>query len=97
MICSPNTGNTVHLVHCEGFVGFHGSRICHLEYHFNTIVAVCAGVMHEADITYSIWSTWLCFWWVQFLTVPHNGKHILVLSLINSLYFFHLDVSFFIQ
>ena len=35
-------------------------RICHLECHLNTIVAVCEVVMHEADNAYLIWSTWLC-------------------------------------
>ena len=31
--------------------------------------------MHEADNTYSIQSTWLCYWMVRFLKVAYNGKH----------------------
>ena len=28
-----------------------------------------AGVMHEADDAYLIWSTWSCYWPDQFLTL----------------------------
>ena len=49
--------NTVDL-RCEGLTIFMMFRICRLECHFNTTVAVVMGAMHEADNTYSIWSTW---------------------------------------
>ena len=52
------------------------------------------GVMHEANNAYSIWSTWLCYRRVRFLTVTYNGKlFTLVLPLFYSLIFFPLDVS----
>ena len=30
------------------------------------------GVMHEADCTYSIWSTWACYWLDRFLKLALN-------------------------
>ena len=38
--------------------------------------------MHEADNAYSIWSTWLCYWLDQFLTLALN-------TLILSIFIFH--------
>ena len=73
-------------------------RICHLECHFNIIVAFVTGVMHKADNAYLIQSTWLqlCYQLVRFFTVAYNGKYFtLDLSLIDLLLiFFQLDVSF---
>ena len=43
----------------------------------NSLPAV-TDVMHEADDAYSIWSTWLCYWLDQFLTLALN---ILILSI----------------
>ena len=37
----------------------------------NRLLAVM-GVMHEADDTYSIQSTWSCYWLTQFLTLALN-------------------------
>ena len=44
------------------------------------------GVMHEADDAYSIWSTWLCYWLDQFLTLALN-------TLILSIFYISLDLS----
>ena len=42
--------------------------------------------MHEADNAYSIWSTWLCYWLDQFLTLALN-------TLIMSIFYISLDLS----
>ena len=34
---------------------------------FYQLMLVAMDVMHEADNTYSVQSTWLCYWLVQFL------------------------------
>ena len=46
---------------------FSGNILCYIIY-----IAV-TGVMHEADDTYSIWSTWSCYWLDQFLTLALNA------------------------
>ena len=79
------------------------SRICHLECHFSTIVAVCDGFMHEADNAYSIQSTWLCYRLVavRFLKVAYDGRHFILdlssidLLLILLLLFFSIWICHF--
>ena len=50
--------------------------------------------MHEADNAYSIWSTWLCYRLVQFLTVAYNGKYFIWICrlLIFSIWMCHFDL-----
>ena len=38
---------------------------------FYQLMLVVTGVMHEADNTYSIWSTWLCYRLVRFLITAY--------------------------
>ena len=67
-----------------------------MECHFSIIVAVCDGVVHEADNAYSIRGTCLCDRLVRFLTVAYNGKHcILDLSLIDLLLIFSIWMCHF--
>ena len=51
----------------------------------NWLLAV-TGVMHEADDTYSIRSTWSCYWLDQFLTLALN-------ILILSIFYISVDLS----
>ena len=38
---------------------------------FYQLMPVVTGVMHEADNTYSIWSTWLCYRLARFLITAY--------------------------
>ena len=42
---------------------------------------VVMGGMHEADNTYSIWSTWLCYQLVQFLITAYISEQLLQILL----------------
>ena len=41
------------------------------------MLVVVTGVMHEADNTYSIWSTWLV---LSAGPIPHNSIHLLIIT-----------------
>ena len=49
--------------------------------------------MHEADDAYSIWSTWLCYWLDQFLTLALDAW---ILSKFSTLYWICLLLVFLI-
>ena len=63
---------------------------CHGQYR-----SVSQVVMHEVDNTNSIWSTWLCYQWSQFLTVAYSSKYVLILSLIIIIVLFSLWMCLF--
>ena len=52
-----------------------------------------AGVMHEANDAYSIWSTWSCYWLDQFLTLALDAW---ILSKFSTLYWICLLLVFLI-
>ena len=78
--------NTLHFC-CRGFDDCYNSKDLSLGMSVSLLLFLM-GVMHDADNTYSIQSTWLCCRYVQFLTVAYNsGLFVMVLSSINLLIF----------
>ena len=85
VICRKGFSDFVHnkqccssLTHLENENRVEFSRFCHLHgsvtwicLYLNWLLAVMR-VMHETGDSYSIWSTWLCYWLDQFITPALN-------------------------
>ena len=88
-----------HLDLSLGFVTW----ICHLDLSLGFVTWIClnlnwllavTGVMHEADDTYSIRSTWSCYWLDQFLTLALNILILLIFYIsvdLSTNYFAHFS------